>query len=114
MENQISNIHIGAIIKRYLAEKNIAQAVVARRLQIDDRMVVYYLNRPHFSTKKLLQFSELLQRNLFADIAQKLPESFTKPPTESNKDPQRIAQLEFEIELLKSQLNLLKEMIRKE
>jgi hypothetical protein len=41
---------LGKIVKAYLQQKNIAQAVVARRLHTTNNMIMYYLNQPHFNT----------------------------------------------------------------
>jgi transcriptional regulator with XRE-family HTH domain len=114
MEQSKKDIHIGKIVKAYLQQKNIAQAVVARRLNITNNMIMYYLNQPHFNTKKLVELSELLKRNLFADIAQHLPEHYTKTQPEVTALQEKITALEHQNELLTSQLNLLKELMRKD
>jgi hypothetical protein len=77
-------------------------------------MILYYLSQPHFNTKKLVELSDLLKRNLFADIARHLPEHYTKTQPEVTVLQEKITALEHQNELLTSQINLLKEVMGKD
>ena len=112
LENTPEEIHVGNIVKQYLRQKNIAQAVLGRRMQIPDSGVLYYLKKPHFSTANLLRLSHALKRNLFADIADHLPDTYSRPASADTSKDERIAALEHENEILKAQLEVLQNAIR--
>jgi hypothetical protein len=61
-----------------------------------------------------VELSELLKRNLFADIARHLPEHYTKIQPEVTALHEKITALEHQNELLTTQLTLLKELMRKD
>jgi plasmid maintenance system antidote protein VapI len=113
MELINKDLHVGKILKKYLTEKNIAQAVLARRLKIKDKMVVYYVKKAHFSTEKLLAMSEVLKRNLFADIALQLPEQYGKSQPELEILKQEIATLQEENKILNAKLELLERIMKR-
>lgn len=112
-ENTSKEIHIGNIVKQYLKQKHIAQAVLGRRMQAGDTVVLYFLKKPNFNTSNLMRMSHALKRNLFADVAEHLPDTYSRPePTDTTKDEQ-IATLKRENEILKAQLELLQNVLRK-
>jgi len=70
--------------------------------------------RDSLQASMLWNLSHALGHNFFADIAQHLPEHYTKTQPEVTALQEKITALEHQNELLTSQLNLLKEVMRKD
>lgn len=108
MEN---NLHIGALLKRYIQENNVSKAALARALGIGPPNLEVRLKQPSFRTDVLFKISNLLEYNFFADIATLLPEEFsTNKITDKTKD-NLIAELELEIKMLKRERDVLSNLI---
>jgi len=71
------------------------------------RSVLLYEQKESIKTDRLLEICVHLKHNFFADIAQHLPEHYTKTQPE-------VTALEHQNELLTPQLNPLKELMRKD
>jgi hypothetical protein len=78
------------------------------------RSVLLYEQKESIKTDRLLEICVHLKHNFFADIAWHLPEHYTKTQPELDALKSQIAELQHQNELLTSQLNLLKELMRKD
>jgi hypothetical protein len=101
-------------LKTYLKKYRIHQAVLARKTGINYSVLIKAAKRDSLQASMLWNLSHVLGHNLFADIAQHLPEHYTKTQPEVTALHEKIAALEHQNELLTSQLNLLKEVMRKD
>ncbi len=103
--------HIGKILKAYVREKRISQAGWARQQGIGAQQVARYLKRPDQRIGTLFTISQVLKHNFLREIADQLPAEF--PPHHENPLSIRVAELEKENEMLKMQVDLLKEVLGK-
>ncbi len=111
MEN--TSIHTGQILKNYINKNKISKAALARKLGLVDSTILRFQKSNSLQNNTLIRICFALKHNFFADIAALLPKEFsTDAPQDTSKD-QRIAQLEQEILILKSQLEVLKEVMGK-
>jgi hypothetical protein len=107
-------IHIGELLHSYFEEKRIRRAALARLMDMNLRSVLLYEQKESIKTDRLLEICVHLKHNFFADIAQHLPEHYTKTQPEVTALHEKITALEHQNELLTTQLNLLKELMRKD
>ncbi len=109
MEN--NNIpSIGAMLRKYVDDNRIRQAAWARKQNIGKDNVRLYLKRKSMRTDTLFRICHVLNYNFFSDLATTLPVEYKHGLT---VDQQRIAALEEENKLLRNQVELLKELIKK-
>jgi hypothetical protein len=110
MENKnLTELHIGNLIKKYVKEKRIVQAAWARNMSVDDRTVVRYFKRATMDTKRLLIISQTLKYNFFRHIADLLPPDY--PPGGSMQS--QIDALKKENEDLKKEITVLKDVLKR-
>ena len=105
------NIHIGSMIKNIIDKNLLTRVYVSKRLGTYNTAVYGYEKRKSIHTDTLMNFCDALQHNIFMDVALQLPSTYTQNK-QSSKDIE-IAQLKNEIEKLKTQNELLKELIKK-
>jgi plasmid maintenance system antidote protein VapI len=108
MEN---NIHIGALLQRYIKENNVSKAALARALDIGPANLEVRLKQDWIRTDILLKISQLLEHNFFTDIAASLPEKFSTNKTKDLAKDNLIAELELEIKMLKRERDMLGNLI---
>jgi hypothetical protein len=108
MEN---NIHIGALLKRYIKENNVSKAALARALSIGPANLEVRLKQDWIRTDILLKISILLEHNFYADIAAMLPEKFSTSKIKDSTKDNLIAELELEIKMLKRERDVLSNLI---
>lgn len=116
MKNQITtqnSIHVGQLLKDYLAAHKIIKSALARKMGKNDNEILRYQKSASLKTDVLLALSHALQHNFFADITLLLPTTYSQTtlPAIEAKD-QRIAQLEQENLLLTNDRNLLLQVLR--
>lgn len=111
--SDIAEIHIGQILKRHITKNKISKAALARKLDCDESYIQRYLRRDSLQLNIIVRLCHALRHNFFADIAAELPQTYsvTLPPDDS-KD-RRIAELEQEIAILKSEKAVLMEVVKK-
>ena len=103
--------NIGLIIKRLFKEKRIYRSALSRKLKVRLNTVMDYEKRASMQTLPLWNLSVALKHNFFLDIAHQLPSDFMTFAPVNTTLPDRIAALEKENELLKAQLDILKEVM---
>jgi len=108
-----TQIHVGAIIKKYFVDAKIYKSALARTLGVNDAVVLAYEKRTSTTTATLLKLSHALKHNFFGDIAALLPKDYTTTAPVDNSNSIKIAQLEQEIIMLNREKNLLLEALKK-
>lgn len=99
----ISTLHFGAIVKKYIDKNKIAKASLARKLNISGSAIIAYQKSASLKTSTLLELTHALKHNFFQDIASMLPANYsTDAPIDQTKD-RRIAELELENMILKAE-----------
>lgn len=110
--NSIPEIHVGAIIKKYIDSNRIYKSALARKMQRDDSAILRYQKSAGLQTTVLLTICHALKHNFFADIAMQLPPTYSvTAPSDTSKD-ERIAQLEQENAILKAEKQVLIEVAK--
>jgi hypothetical protein len=107
----MANIHVGSMIKHFVDKHLLVRKEVSKKLGFYNTAIYGYEKRKSIYTDTLLNFCHALQHNFFMDIAQQLPNSYTQNH-QSQKDLE-IEQLKKEIEKLKHQNDLMKELFGK-
>jgi len=108
MEN---NIHIGSMLKAYIEQNNLMRTDVARKLNTPNTAIYAYEKRASLKTENVLRLCNALRYNFFMDIANSLPQDFGQSATLAAPKDDLIKQQAAEILKLKSDIELLKELI---
>lgn len=112
-KENLNKIHVGQLLKSYIDKHRIYKSVLARKINKFDSTIIYYQKNASIQTAVLLELSQVLQHNFFADIAAQLPTNYTtNAPIDNTKD-ERIAQLTQENALLKAQNQVLVEIAKR-
>ncbi|MFN0274266.1 MAG: hypothetical protein ACKVPJ_00850 [Chitinophagales bacterium] len=99
--------HIGSMLQAYAKQKRTYKGAWARHQQVRRSTVSGYFKKPTMQTATLWDICHVLQYNFFADISALLPPEFAHAP---NTADEKIALLEKEIEKLKIENNVLREV----
>lgn len=101
--------HIGLLLRKYVDDNHISQVAWAHAQQTSPKVVHQYFKKPGMQTITLFNICRALKYNFFADLAAMLPPEFGSAVTASQE---KIAALEKENEMLRGQVELLKEVVR--
>ena len=104
--------NVGTIIGSYINKKRIAQAAIARAIDIDPTTLAYYTKQPSIQSKTLWALSTVLKHNFFMDIALQLPDSFSTTINIYEAKDQEIESLKRRIEILEAEKAILLESRR--
>lgn len=113
METDSNPISFGSLLKKYLTLHKISRASLARRLNVDDSAISRYQKSDSINFQIIAKLSHAMKHNFFADLADLLPESYSKDETKTMEQDARIAALEREIEILKAEKDVLLTAFRK-
>jgi hypothetical protein len=106
-----NNIDTGKILADFLVKNRISKAELGRRINRNGLSVINYTFNVSIQTGILLDICHAVKHNFFRDIADQLPEDFTKTDAKSNglisENDQIIAALQEENKVLKIQNELL-------
>ena len=108
MEN---NIHIGNMIKAYIDRNNLLRTAIAKQINTPNTAIYAYEKRASLKTSTILRICYALKYNFFMDIANSLPADFGQSTTLAAPKDDLIKQQAAEILKLKSDIELLKELI---
>ena len=104
--NKKEPIPVIKMVKREAKKKRIRKADLARGLQMNPSSVQGMFKRSSMQIQKLVEISEVLEYNFFAEIAQMLP--YDEPKAEENtlmtEKDNRIKELELEVIFLRKTL----------
>jgi hypothetical protein len=105
--------HCGNLLRNYFTKNRIHKAALARIININYGSLLDLEKRSSVQTRILWSLSIALKHNFFADIAQQLPESYSKPSPQEIALQQRIAELEEENKIFAAKLSLAESLLRK-
>ena len=110
--NSINQLpHMGTFIKNKIKEQNISFAEVCRRMNISHPTINGYFNQETLQTRTLWKLSHAINYNLFTDLIQLLPEELQQ--TNRTSFQQQIQEQQQEIEALKKEIIIYKEILTK-
>ncbi|MBT0609242.1 hypothetical protein [Aequorivita echinoideorum] len=100
--------HIGNMLEKRIIERRISVNGVARILDRSNVTVRAYRKRASLQTSILWELCQVMKHNFFMDLAAQLPPTFTTyAPDPTAPLREKIAQLEHENLLLKTQVETL-------
>ncbi len=111
MQNQIPN----AIeeIQLHCKKKRIYKAALARKMNVNYKVVILSLKAKQIKFDKLVQFCHGLEHNFLLDLAHQLPKSYTNNVAASNEKDDEIALLKAQILILETEKNTLEKILMK-
>lgn len=112
LENNES-LDFGALLQVYFKKNRIYKSALARKLNRTDSTISEYQKRPSMQSAIITELSHAMKHNFFADLADLLPESYSKDETKWIEKDAKIASLEREIEILKAEKEVLLVVLRK-
>lgn len=101
------------MLNTFIKKRRIYKSALARKLEKDYSTLSFYLKNKSMQTDTLIEFSLALKHNFFADIADFLPKEFTTDALISTEKEEQIAVLEKEILQLKTERNILMQLLKK-
>lgn len=106
-------INIGEIIHSHFEKKRIRRAALARLMNVDLRMVLYYEKKQSIATDRLLSICTHLKHNFFMDVASQLPKEFTTTQDPFEEYKLKIAQLEIQLNQVTIERDLMLKLMQK-
>jgi len=112
LENN-DGINFGALLEAYFKKNRIFKSALARKINRNDSVIAAYQKRPSMQSSIIEELSHAMKHNFFADLADLLPESYSKDQTKWMERDAKIATLEKEIEILKAEKEVLLVVLKK-
>lgn len=113
----LNNIHTGVLLTKIVKEKHISDPVLGKLIGRIPLSVKQYRQKNTMQTAVLAEICHALQHNFFSDMADKLPQHFTKNQPNTDKIIQEkdaiIAELQEENKVLKIRNEILLEINKK-
>ena len=114
MKIGINNIHTGKLLRGVIKEKHISHPALAKMIDRIPLSVKQYTVKQSMQTAVLVEICHALKHNFFSDLADKLPQDYSRNQPETDKILQEkealIAQLQEENKVLKIQNDILLEI----
>lgn len=108
-----NNMNFGALLEAYFKKHRIYKSVLARKINRSDSTINEYQKRPSVQSAIIEELSHALKHNFFADLADLLPDSYSKDLSKIIEKDAKIAVLEREIEILKAEKEVLLQVLKK-
>lgn len=113
----LNNIHTGVMLNTYLKAKHISNPVLGKLIGRIPLSVKQYRQKSTMQTAVLAEICHATKHNFFSDMADKLPQDFTRNQPNADKilaeKDALIAQLQEENKVLKIQNDLLVQIHKK-
>lgn len=109
--NETTLPHIGAMVKREVERQNLTPTQVGRMLGVKSTTVTAYYKSRSMQAGLVLLLSKVLKYDFFSEIMEALPDDFPKRKDEAALE--KMTNLEREIEDLKKENALMKELFKK-
>lgn len=106
-------INFGALLRTYFKKHRIFRSALGRKISRSDSTIVSYQKRASLQSSIIENLSHAMKHNFFADLADLLPESYSKDQTKWIEKDTKIATLEREIEILKAEKEVLLQVLKK-
>ena len=113
LESSDSLINFGALLRAYFAKHRIYKSALARKINRSDSTIGTFQKRLSMQSAIIEELSHAMKHNFFADLADLLPESYSKNETKLADKDATITALEREIEILKAEKEVLLAAFRK-
>ena len=114
MKNNKQNLHTGQLIEKLLYRLGYSDAEIEKAIGRPGSSVYKYRKNASIQTSILIDICYAIKHNIFQDIANELPDDFTKTDKYAEEKAaakqaieNRIAELEEENKILKVQVDLL-------
>ena len=111
MKKSKNNIDTGKLIDDFITKKRIFKSDLGRDIDRNGLSILAYIRNSSIQTGILIDLCHALKHNFFRDIADQLPEDFTRTQPKDNtlisEKDQIIAQLQEENKVLKIQNEIL-------
>lgn len=104
-------LNFGALLQAYFKKNRIYKSALARKVNRSDSVIAAYQKRPSMQSAIIEELSHAMQHNFFADLADLLPDSYSKDLSKIIKKEAKITALEREIEILKAEKRVLLEVL---
>ena len=108
-----TTIHIGQLLFNYFEKHRTRKAALARLLQVKPTAILRYQKRDSLQISILINISHALKHNFLMDIAQELPQEYTTNKAMFVEKEAEIEALKKEVETLKTQNQLLMQLMGK-
>ena len=108
-----SDIHFGAMLEAYFKKHRIFKSALGRKINRTCSTIVEYQKRPSIQSSIIAELSHALKHNFFADLADLLPDSYSKDLSKIIEKDAKINALETEIMVLKAEKEVLLQVLRK-
>ena len=107
--------HLGELLQKHIAERRIYQSALARVMDRVPKTIQYYKKNHSIQAAILWELSHALKHNFFADLADELPDTFSRSNNNivEQKDKE-IAVLQAEIVRLQQDKDLLLRIVNGE
>ena len=106
--------HLGDLFTQYFLKNRTRKSSLSRLLGVKAPVITYYKKQPTQQCATLWKLCYALNHNFFADLAAQLPADFTTyAPDPTLALQEELEQLREENKLLRTQVETLKEVMRK-
>lgn len=106
-----TSIHIGSLIKKLIDSRYLKRTDIARDMGVPNTAIYAYEKQDSLQTGNLLRICDALKYNFFMDIANRLPKEYESSKILISDKDQLLQQQADEIQKLKWENDLLKELI---
>lgn len=108
-----NNIDTGKIIAELITNSKISKSELGRSINRNGLSVLYFTRNSSIQTSILIDVCYALNHNIFSDIADMLPKSFSKADLDGNvtKENLLIAELQEENKVLKIQNDIMQKAL---
>jgi hypothetical protein len=106
-------LNIGQLLTTHFEKHRTRRAALARHMNTYISTILRYQKSESLQTKILFELCIHLKHNFFMDIAQMLPPEYTTTQNPFEAKDQRIAQLEEELKLAKTERDVLLKVMGK-
>lgn len=107
------NINIGQLLTQHFEKHRTRRAALARHMGVFTSGILRYQKCESLQTKTLVTLCTHLKHNFFMDIALMLPPEYTTTTNPFEAKNQRIAELEEELKLVKTERDVLLKVMGK-
>ncbi|MFY0482812.1 hypothetical protein ACI6PS_09400 [Flavobacterium sp. PLA-1-15] len=104
-------IHVGKLIQKFIDRKNFKRTDVARKIGVPNTAIYANERQESLQTRNLIRMSHALKYNFFMDIANLLPREYESSTQLVADKDLLIQQQAEELQKLRWENNLLKELI---